>query len=97
MRRSYLVSLEAQQDLDDIWDYTEERWGEVQAERYFLELRTSIEALASGRRTGRPCDKVRMGYFRFSAQSHVIFYTQTEKMITIVRILHQRMDFHRHL
>ena len=97
MRRSYLVSLEAQQDLDDIWDYTEERWGETQAERYASELKASVEALASGKRQGRPCDQIRPGLFKLACGSHVVFYKQTRTAVTVVRILHQRMDFARHL
>jgi toxin ParE1/3/4 len=97
MRRSYLVSLEAQQDLDEIWDYTEEHWGEAQAERYTFDLKASVEALASGKRQGRPCDQIRPGLFKLTCGSHLIFYKQTRTAVTVVRILHQRMDFARHL
>ncbi|MXS81833.1 type II toxin-antitoxin system RelE/ParE family toxin [Nitrosomonas oligotropha] len=34
---------------------------------------------------------------RFEYQSHIVFYIPKESHILIVRILHQRMDFWRHL
>jgi len=64
----YILSPRAQADLDEIWDYTAERWGVDQAE-----------------------------IFKYPAGSHVIFYRKVHADIDIVRILHGRMDFERHL
>jgi toxin ParE1/3/4 len=33
----------------------------------------------------------------FSVGSHVLFFRASESRIVIVRVLHQRMDFERHL
>jgi len=45
-----LLSPAAQTDLSDIWDFTAERWGERQAERYTLQLRDVMRDLAAGAR-----------------------------------------------
>jgi toxin ParE1/3/4 len=39
----YVLSPEAQNDLDDIWDYSLTRWGETRTERYIRDLWHGIE------------------------------------------------------
>ena len=46
---------------------------------------------------GRPYDDLRHGYFRYLVGSHAVFYRMVTAGIEIVPILHQRMDFDRHL
>jgi len=89
----FLLSPAARHDLAEIWDYTAERWGLEQAERYIRELTTACQDLADQRRTGRALDEIRAGYFKLSVGSHFLCYRLTDVgMIDIVRILHQRMD-----
>lgn len=88
----------ASKDLSSIWDYSAERWGLDQAERYVLALEASCEALAQGRLRGRAADEFRNGYLRFKSGSHYIFYRQRGNGgIDIIRVLHERMDFSKHL
>lgn len=93
----YVLSPRAQADLDEIWDYTAKRWGEGQAETYIRLLQSAIETIASDPRKGRPCGEVRAGYRRYSAGSHMIFYRTLDAGIDVVRVLHSRMYFDRHL
>jgi toxin ParE1/3/4 len=88
----YVVSPRASADLEDIWDYTAERWGAAQAEEY-----SAIETVADDPRKGRSCDEVREGYRKYGAGSHVLFYRSVKAGIDILRILHGRMDFEQHL
>jgi len=37
----------AQQDLSSVWDYTSERWGSRQAEKYIREIQVSLERVAA--------------------------------------------------
>jgi toxin ParE1/3/4 len=93
----YVLSPRAQADLEEIWDYTAERWSSAQAERYIRTLQEAIETVADDPLRARPCDHIRTGYRRYSVGSHVIFLRPAASGIDIVRILHQRMDFERHL
>ena len=93
----YVLTPLAQADVDEIWDYTEERWGAAQARRYVRELQRAIETVARAPQRGRACDDVRHGYRRFSAGMHVIFFRILDEQVEIVRVLHQRMDFDQHL
>ena len=93
---AYVLSPRAQTDLDAIWDYSAENWGEARAERYIRELQNAIETVAADPRRG-PCDEIRAGYRRYPAGAHVLFFRLAPGGIDVVRILHQRMDFQQHL
>jgi toxin ParE1/3/4 len=93
----YVLSPRAQLDLDDIWDYSLNRWGAARAERYVRDLVQALEMIAIDRQRGRLCDDIRAGYFKYAAVSHVIFYRIAGDQIDVVRILHGRMDFKQHL
>ena len=51
----YLLSPAAQADLEQIWDYTRDRWGVDQAEEYLRELQRAIERSAANPRIDRAC------------------------------------------
>ena len=87
----------ARADIEAIWDYTASRWGAAQAVRYVRLIQAAIEALGSNPGLGAACDHIRRGYRRQRAGSHIIFYRSRGNAIDIVRILHQRMDFARHI
>ena len=93
----FIVSPRARADIDDIWDYTVEHWGERQAEIYLRLLKAAVDAVATDPEVGRACDDVRPGYRRYPVGSHVLFYRVTSTAIVVVRVLHQRMDVERHL
>lgn len=85
------------QDLEGIWNYTLDTWGEDQADHYILELNDGFESLADHPEKGRACDDIREGYRKYDIGKHIVFYRLTLKGIEVVRILHQRMDPDRHL
>ena len=87
----------ARHDIEDIWDYSLERFGFDRAETYLREIQRAAETVAEDPRRGVVCDSIRSGYRKFSVGSHVLFYRVPDERIVIVRILHQRMDFERHL
>ena len=93
----YVLSPRAQADLDDIWDYTERNWGKEQAEAYIRLIGAAIRAIASSPERAKPCDHIREGYRNYPAGSHMIFFRLLDGKIDVVRILHRRMDFDRHL
>jgi len=87
----------AQRDIEEIWDYSFERFGFEKAEAYLRELQRAAETVAEDPRRGLACDNIRSGYRKFPVGSHILFFRASESRIVIVRILHQRMDFERHL
>jgi toxin ParE1/3/4 len=93
----YALSPRARSDIREIGRYTLERWGIDQAEVYVRMIGDAVASVADDPRRGRSCDDVRAGYFKFAVGSHVIFYRRVGADIDVVRVLHGRMDFGRHL
>ncbi len=94
---AYLVRARAEADLEDIWRYTAARWDLAQADKYHGALVSAFRDLAERPNVGRTCDEIRTGYRRFNVASHVIFYVLTDGKVDVVRVLHARRDFRRHL
>ncbi len=93
----YVLTPRARADIEDIWDYTAAHWNVRQAETYIRHIQAAIEAVADEPGIARSCAEVRKGYFKFPAESHIVFFRLTQDGVEVVRILHGRMDFERHL
>lgn len=91
--RQLLFRPRAIADIEGIWDYTAERWGVAQADRYVLSLREACTAIAGGEMPGQDASHIRPGYRKQLSGRHVLYYRSTEDgAVEIVRVLHQRMD-----
>ena len=97
MKGRFVLKPRAQADLDEIWNYTADRWGLDQAETYTRQLWKHIQAVADNPSLGHECEEVRAGYRKYPSGSHVLFYRLTDGGIEVVRILHERMDYERHI
>lgn len=58
----YVLSPAARADLEEIWDYTCQRWDDDQAEEYVREIQRAIERVVDNPMIGRACDELRPGY-----------------------------------
>ena len=94
----FVLSERAKSDIQSIGDYTEEKWSEEQAERYVRMILSECRDLANKPMVGRSYEPIRPGLRGYPCGKHVIFYRvlSTDK-VRIVRVLHERMDFPRHL
>jgi toxin ParE1/3/4 len=97
MTGRYTLAPRAQGDLDEIWNYTVGRWDIGQAEFYVRQIGRDIETVAAQPAMGRACPDIRSGYYKYPTGSHVLFYRLIAGGIDVVRILHERMDFGRHI
>lgn len=89
-------SVKATADIAAIWDYSAERWGPDQAQRYTGAIRDTCRALATGQKRGR-ASAVRPGYLKCASGSHVIWFRDMGDMLEIVRVLHAAQDTERNL
>ena len=86
---------EALEDLFSIWNWSEQHWGESQADSYVDDIRTVWDGLAIGTVRSRPS---RISDYRLkTVGSHVIYLRESDDALIVVRILHDRMDAERHL
>ena len=89
----YIISEEAQNDLNEIWIYTAEVWSIEQADRYYNLIVDEIEFISENYELAKDYSKVRENYWYSKVNSHFIFLKKTENIeIEVVRILHEKMD-----
>ena len=93
------LSRKAIADLDNIWDHTVETWSEDQAVIYYRQIYTAIQGL-----NRLPVfleidyDIIKPGLLGFKVGHHIVFYKKhKDGSIYVDRILHEKMDYQRHL
>lgn len=94
----FILSERARKDIRDIANYTEKRWSEEQAEKYIRMIFIECREIANKPLVGRSYDEYRLGLKGYLCGKHVIFYRELSTgKIRIIRVLHEMMDFPRHL
>lgn len=89
----YELTKKANEDLDGIWGYTYEEWGETQADKYYFELVDCCQFLAENQNFGKNYKEIFETLFGYRINRHIIFYQRINSTkILIVRILHDAMD-----
>lgn len=81
----YRLSRTAESDIEEIYRYTVETFGHVQAALYLGGLESVFELLCEHPDIGTKFDDTRR---RYVFKSHVVYYRQTEDHIVIVTIRH---------
>lgn len=80
-------------DLNNIWDYTFEKWSEKQADKYYATLKSACKEIGENPDLGREYTGIKRSLLGFESGKHIIFYHMiSEEEIEVIRILHQRMD-----
>jgi plasmid stabilization system protein ParE len=79
--------------LDEIYRYTQDRWGEEQAERYITGLFEAFERIDSHGVVSRPVPaEFGVEGFFFRCQRHFVYWKRLSNGdVGIVTILHERM------
>jgi len=93
----YKLTREADRDLDGIWEYTYKQWGKGQANKYLNKLEDHFYKLAANPYLGKRRYELAGSPMSFHCERHVIFYRIADEGIEIIRVLHDSMDFPRHL
>ena len=82
----------AEQDLNNIWLYSFQNWGEVQADHYFDQLSKAIELLGKTPLMCRERQEFTPPARIHHHARHLIIYVVAEGDIEVVRVLHESMD-----
>ena len=94
---NYVLTKEAESDLENIWLYSFENWSIEQADRYLNLLLNEFDYLCINPKYGIDFGKIRKDYWRSKVNSHFIFYKIKMDEIQIIRILHEMMDIESHI
>jgi len=93
---NYKLTIRADLDLEEIWEYTNLQWGENQASKYLTQLEETFMTLAENPNAGKRRYEIAGSPLSYHCGRHVIFYRKGRKGIEIFRVLHDSMDFPRH-
>ncbi|MBL8703758.1 MAG: type II toxin-antitoxin system RelE/ParE family toxin [Rhodospirillales bacterium] len=91
--RSVVFAPLAEADLEEIWRFSVDQWGEKQADAYISTIVAAAGSIAEHPQRGVACDHIRAGYRKASAGAHVLLYRVVAAQIEIIRVLHRRMDW----
>jgi len=94
--KAIAFSPEAETDIDEIWDYTADRWGPDQADSYTDAIRDACYALARGTKHGRPAE-VLPDFQKYLCGSHVVYFLDYADHLDVIRVLHQKQEAELHL
>lgn len=90
---NYKLTNKAVEDLSKIWNYTCEKWSEVQADNYYKLLLDNCKFLAQNPEIGKNYNEIATNLQGFKTKSHLIFYYKlSNRSIEVIRILHSKMD-----
>lgn len=96
MKRLALTEI-ARADLASIRRYSARSWGRDQTTKYMDALRDTMKGLVRGTVVTRARDDIRPAIRMATSGRHHIFFEADESRILVVRVLHDSMDFRRHL
>ena len=83
---------EAETDLRDILQFTEDEWGLDQKRAYANRLLAGLEQLQTFPNLGRVRSDFGEQARSYIVEEHVVFYRVSEHAIVVSRIVHRRMD-----
>lgn len=84
-------------DLDSIYSDTVEKWGREQADRYVGAIWAAFEKVAQAPERWRLRNELHPGCRICFIGRHAILYRIHEGRVEIARVLHDAMDFPRHI
>ncbi len=88
----YILSSQAELDLENLYDFGYFQFGSNQADKYLTEIEDLFYLIAQKPHIGRERNAVLIGLRSFAHQAHVIFYRTQKNNIEIIRILHGSVD-----
>lgn len=92
MPNPFNLTSRAKEDLRGMWDYTFDKWGEAQADKYITLLYERFSWLAVRPLIGRRRTDIHEDYYCFPQGSHLVFYIIRDSGIDIIGIPHKEMD-----
>lgn len=94
---NYKLTAIAQKDIREIGKYTTSHWGKSKAISYIKALYERFDWITQYPHLGRERNEIKPSVMSYQENSHVIFYRiEDNGSISILRVLHSRMDFKQH-
>lgn len=91
----HVISKEAYVDLDEIFEYTFEKFGLNQAIKYLNEIDDAFTKIVDTPQIGRARSELSRGLYSLPVGEHLVFYEIVGDCIRIVRVLYAGKDLPR--
>ena len=91
------ITPKAEQDLEEIYEYTFLTWGSAQAEKYQDELFDCMTTISQSHQLGSVYHHIEGNYRKFNVNRHLIFYKVEREQCIITRVLHESIDLKHNL
>ena len=92
MISGYVLSQETDDDIEDIFEYGEYKFGTSQAIEYLIGMNNHFEMIAKNPNIGIERKEIKDELFSFPYNSHIIFYRKMDGYVRIIRVLHGGRD-----
>lgn len=92
VKRFYELSVAADEDIEEIFEYTDKEYGQDQAIQYLSDLEELFAQLTDTPALGKSRDEIKTGLRSFPKAEHIVFYRVLKDRIRIVRVLHASRD-----
>jgi toxin ParE1/3/4 len=90
--RERRLAAEARKDIRAILRYSKQEWGVRQQGVYAAQIDEAIDRLCLFPEIGHFQPETPSGFWSFPVGEHIIYYRFGPKRLTILRVLHKRMD-----
>jgi toxin ParE1/3/4 len=88
-----ILRKKAIEDLNNIWNYTVNKWSENEADIYYNTIKNVCAEIGNYPNVGKVYSEISLNLIGLKSGKHIIFYHITsENEIEVIRILHERMD-----
>lgn len=96
---NFRLSRCADEDIESIFRYTVRKWGFDQADSYYELLASARDRIAANPflAGSKNREDLAAGCRTFPSGKHVFFFRIRDNTVEIARILHQSMDFEKHV
>jgi toxin ParE1/3/4 len=91
--KPYRFTPAAVQDLEDIWEFSAQRWSPVQADKYLTRMVSAFERIAANPRMVRERREYTPPVRVYRYESHVIIFMDEADHIAIIRVRHGSEDW----
>lgn len=89
---SHILTEKADADLEEIFEYTFEKFGLNQAINYLINIKETFIKIEHTPQIGRIRNELKKGLYSFPISSHIIFYRLLNNQIVIIRVLFAGRD-----
>lgn len=89
---AYVLTSDAAEDLEGVWQFSFERWGADQADAYLARIEACLTRISAGEAHCRSYPELDTRLKSHHCEHHYIFFLEGADKVTVIAVLFERMD-----